>query len=148
MKLALRHTLSADAPALHRLAAACIETRLVTQFAHGGIIVGDQLLHATATGGVHRLPASVASDWTLIDLGTEHDARALELFAAVEGAGYDWVSLLAFVVAPATDRHRWYCFELCWLLMTGEPPRGRVTPERLLLLAMRMGGRLVMPAVR
>jgi hypothetical protein len=145
MKLALRHALPADAPRAARFGAAVIRTRLVSAYAHGAIVIGDTLYHSNAQRGVHAEPFVDDGGWLLVDLGTEHDARALALFALVEGAAYDWVSLLAFVVPGVTDSQRWYCFELCWLLMTGTAPRERVTAEMLILQALATGGRLLTP---
>ena len=146
MKLALRHALPADAPRAARFGAAVIRTRLVSAYAHGAIVIGDTLYHSNAQRGVHAEPFVDDGGWLLVDLGTEHDARALALFALVEGAAYDWVSLLAFVVPVVTDSQRWYCFELCWLLMTGTAPRDRVTGEALLVLTLEMRGLLLTPA--
>ena len=100
--------------------------------------------------GVHEEITPDLTGWTLIDLGEMRDARALALFNKVKGSGYDWISLTAFVVPGATDSQRWYCFELCWLLMTGTTPRERVTAEMLILQALAMGGRLLTlpPAVK
>lgn len=132
MKLALRTTAAKDATFAAHCAATAIKVRLVSQYCHGGMVIGNVLYHATAQHGV------VCTDftpehWDLIDLGNSMDADALARVLPVLGAGYDWFSLLAFVIpAEATDQQRWYCFELCWYLMTGENPTFRVTPEMLL----------------
>jgi hypothetical protein len=150
MKLALRHSLPADAARASRAGSSIIGARLVTAFAHAGIVIGPDLYHSNAAHGVHVERGSDLSGYTLIDLGEEHDARGLALFALVEGAGYDWVSLAAFIVPGVTDSQRWYCFELCWLLMTGTAPKERITAETLLVEAMSQGGVLMTapPAVR
>ena len=140
MKLALRHALPPDAGALSQIGTAIIETRLVTRYAHAGVVIGGMLYHANAAHGVHAEPAGDMAGWLLIDLGDADDARALKLFSAVVGKGYDWVSLTAFVLEGATDSQRWYCYELCWLLLTGEAPRVRVTAEDLLVLALQKLG--------
>jgi len=145
MKLALRHSLPADASLASRAGASIIGARLVTAFAHAGIVIGLDLYHSNSIKGVHVERNADLSGYLLIDLGDEHDARALILFALVEGKGYDWVSLAAFIVPGVTDSQRWYCFELCWLLMTGTAPRERVTAEMLILQALAMGGRLLTP---
>lgn len=143
MKLALRYDLAADAGAVHRASASVIEARLVTRYAHAGIVIGDTLYHSTGTGGVHAVPGADLSGYVLIDLGEQHDEVALARFALVAGAGYDFVSLTAFVVVSARDSKRWYCYELAYYLMTGLNPRERVTPETLILTALLMGGRLI-----
>jgi len=144
MMLALRHTLPPGASLVQRASAAVIEARLVTQFAHAGIVIGDTLYHSTGADGVHAERGADLTGWTLIDLGEMRDARALSLFRHVDGSGYDWVSLTSFVViTSSSDSQRWYCFELAWLLMTGTAPRERVTGEMLILLAFTLGGRLL-----
>jgi hypothetical protein len=150
MKLALRHSLPADAGRASRAGSAVIGARLVTAFSHAGIVIGSDLYHSNAAKGVHVERGADLSGYLLIDLGDEHDARALELFAAVEGKGYDWVSLAAFIVPGVTDSQRWYCFELAWLLMTSTAPKERITAETLLVEAMSQGGVLMTapPAVR
>lgn len=145
MKLALRHTLAPDAPDLHRITTKLIEARLVTRYAHAAILVGDELLESTGQGGVHRSPVGDLSGWLLIDLGEERDADVLRRFERVAGAGYDFLSLSAFVIASARDSQRWYCYELAYYLMTGRNPRERVTAETLILVAMQLGGRLATP---
>lgn len=150
MKLALRHTLPADAPRASRIGADVILARLVTQFSHGGVVIGSDLYHSNASHGVHVERSADLSGYTLVDLGSDGDARALALFAMVEGRSYDWVSLAAFIVPGVTDSQRWYCFELAWLLMTGTAPKQRITAETLLVEALSQGGVLMTapPAVR
>lgn len=145
MKLALRHTLPQSASTLHDVSAWAIEARLVSKFAHAGILIGDTLYHSNGAKGVHAEPNADLSGFLLIDLGTDHDERALMLFASIDGAGYDFFSLGAFVIPGLSDSRRYYCFELCYLLMTGRNPRERVTVETLILLAMQMGGKLLSP---
>ena len=132
MKLALRTTAATDATKLAKFTAWAIRARLVSQYCHGGVVIGNVLYHATAQHGVVCSDFTV-EHWDLIDLGNGLDADALARVLPLLGAGYDWFSLLAFVIpADATDSQRWYCFELCWYLMTGENPTFRVTPEMLL----------------
>lgn len=135
MKLALRK--GSTSPAWnHRLAAWLIRTRLMSRYSHGGIVIGDTLYHATATHGVNEEKFIGGPEWELFDFSGD-DKEALRLFAEHVGSGYDWFSLLAFALIPARDSRRWYCFELCWLLITGKNPTERVTPEDLLVLALR-----------
>lgn len=143
MKLALRYELPANAPTKAVIGAKLIEVRLVTNFSHGGVVIGSDLYHSNAAHGVHREENADLSGYMLIDLGDEHDARALALFAIVEGKGYDWFSLGAFIITNMRDSERWYCFELCYLLMTGNIPLARVTGEVLLTEAISMGGVMV-----
>lgn len=137
MKLALRKTAPTNATWLQRLACWAIKARLVSQYCHGGIVINGELFHATAAHGLHSLPAGQWSpdNWDLIELGDAHwHHSALKLFAHYQGARYDWVSLLAFVGLRVRDHDRMYCFEWCWLAMTGQVATERVTPEMLLTL--------------
>ena len=135
MKLALRK--GPTNPAWnHRLAAWLIRNRLVSRYSHGGIVIDGDLYHATATHGVNVELFTGGPEWDVFDIGG-NDAEAVKLFGERMGSGYDWFSLLAFALIPARDSRRWYCFELCYLLMTGKNPTERVTPEDLLLLALK-----------
>ena len=134
MKLALRRYPAVDATLIQRLACGAIKARLVSQFCHGGIIIGDDLYQATATHNLHTLPSGkwTPRRWDLFELGESRDSDALALFKINEGAGYDWLGLLAFQGLPYGDPEMLYCFEWCWFAMTGERPNFRVTPEMLL----------------
>lgn len=108
--------------------------RLLTDFPHAGIVVGGMLLHTNLANGLHT-QAFEPEGWLLLDIGGNH-ARVLDLYDEHEGTAYDWFSLLAFVLPwNVRDGDRMYCYEWCWLAMTGHTPRGRVTPEMLLTLA-------------
>ena len=137
MKLALRRDAPSNATPLQTLACKVIKARLVSQFSHGGIVVGDNLYHSTGSRGLHMLEAHEwnPSNWLLIELGTTQDLRVLNLFERVKGMKYDWFSLLAFAGLSARDGNRVYCFEWCWWCITGAPPSTRVTPEMLILEA-------------
>ncbi|MFA5898074.1 MAG: hypothetical protein WC829_03055 [Hyphomicrobium sp.] len=137
MKLALRTGPAVDATFMHRLASDVIKARLVTDYPHAGIVIGDLLYHASAKGGLQCVPYT-PERWELIELGDDFDADALESFEKYQGAGYDWVSLLAFAFISARDSKRFYCYEWCYLAMTGKNPTSRVTPETLLKLALDM----------
>lgn len=132
MKLALRKSPDSD-KWNHKSAAAIISARLVTRYPHAGVVIGDVLYHATASSGVHAEPFSGGDNWLLVDVGGD-DESAMALFSKEEGKGYDWFSLLAFALIPATDSKRWYCYELAYYLMTGRKPVDRVTPEDLLMV--------------
>lgn len=133
MQLALRKDAPTNATLWQRLVCWLIKARLVSQYCHGGIVIGGRMYHATSERGLHVLEARdwTPEHWVLIDLGDERNDETLALFERHKGAQYDWVSLLAFVGLPARDGERFYCFEWCWLAMTGEHPKFRVTPEML-----------------
>ena len=137
MKLALRTGPATDAKRMHVLASHIIKARIVTDYPHAGIVIGDTLYHASAKGGLQAVPYTPAN-WVLIDLGDSRNTEALALFDKHQGAGYDWISLLAFAFITARDSKRFYCYEWCYLAMTGKNPTTRVTPETLLKLALDM----------
>ena len=145
MKLALRHSLPKDASTLHDVSAWAIETRLVSKYAHAGILISETLYHSNGTKGVHAEANPDITGWILVDIGEDCDDRALKLFKKGEGFKYDFFSLGAFVIPVMSDSKRYYCFELCYLMMTGCNPRERVTCEVLILVAMHMGGLLLSP---
>ena len=131
MKVALRKGAAPDADALGRFSAEVIKVRLVTHYPHAGMVVGDTLYHATSRHGLTSQPFD-EEGWRVVECGPSRDLAAVQLFEEHKGAGYDWISLLAFVMVSASDSQRWYCYEWCWYVMTGERPKGRVTPEMLL----------------
>lgn len=140
MHLALKRTPASDATRLQRACCTAIKVRLVSQYCHGGIVIDGWLYHATAEEGLGREPFDMAKandGWDFFDLGSERDTEALFVYSVLEGTGYDWFSLLAFVLpGRISDARRLYCFEWCALAM-GLEPYGRVTPEILLATAVR-----------
>jgi hypothetical protein len=105
--------------------------RLLTKYPHGGVVVGGVLYQATARGGVHSVLFE-PDGWDLFETSAD-PLTILNRFSSVEGAKYDWLSLLTFVSAfRIIVRSRWYCYELCHYLLTGHEPVRRVTPEDLL----------------
>lgn len=137
MKLALRTGAAPDANSLGRFSAKAIKLRLVTNYPHSGIVIGNMLYHATAQHGVISEKFDPAG-WVVFDVGGD-DYRATALFGEQIGKGYDWVSLFAYVMVNASDSQRWYCYELSHYMMTGKRPGDRVTPETLLIEAKKMG---------
>ncbi len=142
MKLALRKGPPYNATIWQRIACWVIKARLVSQYCHGGIVIDGNLYHATSSHGLHVLKDGewTPENWDLIDIDTDKEL-ALHMWLRWAGAKYDWFSLLAFVGLTARDSSRMYCFEWCWLAITGEAPTFRVTPE---LLAMHaLGNRVI-----
>lgn len=130
--LALRHR---DPPGWRGLFAKGIRVRLVTAYPHGGVVAGATLFHSTLADGVHPQAAPTAADgWLLLPTAVPMDV-AMQRIGQRVGLGYDWISLLAFVLPVSV---RWsradYCFEFAWYVLTGEKPTGRVTAEQLLAL--------------
>ena len=110
-----------------------VRLRLVSRYCHGGIVIGGTLYHATFSGGLHSEPF-VPDGWELFPT-TADEADVLARFRDRQGARYDAISLLAFLLPwRVRDRFRLYCFEWQWLGETGVSPVDRVTPEDLLAL--------------
>lgn len=139
MKLALRRDASIDATTLQKIACSLVRARLVSSFCHGGIVINNNLYHATSLNGLCKVNEGEwsPSRWDLFDLGCDGDGAALDLFEKNKGMSYDWFSLLAFVGFRAVDTSRVYCFEWSYWAITGTPPMLRVTPEDLILLAQK-----------
>ncbi len=135
MFLALRREAPTNPTLSQKIVCWTIKARLVSEFCHGGIVIDGVLYHATAARGLHSMqPGEWTPDnWRLEDVGGD-DAAALDLFKKHAGAHYDYIGLLAFVGFRAGRDDWMYCFEWCYLAMTGKNPIGRVTVEKLLLL--------------
>ena len=119
------------AKAFHRLTGWVLRT----DYAHAGIVRDGVLMHSNLANGLHSEPFN-AHGWDLFAL--PEDRYHPGLFELHQGTGYDWFSLLAFVLPwRIRDRSRMYCYEWCWLAMTGNHPTRRITPEMLLALAHR-----------
>ena len=132
MKLALKYAPPKGFAkrAFHELTA----YRLVTNYPHSGIVIGDQLLHTNLSNGVHS-ETFVPIGWDLFDVPGGDDELTWGRFNSAFGMPYDIFSQLAFVIPnSASDSSRLYCYELSWFLLTGTMPRRRVTAEDLLAL--------------
>ena len=135
MKLALKT--KSDTGLLQRLFFWLTRWRLLTDYPHAGIVWGGLLMHSNLARGLHAVNFDDQAGWRLIAL--PGGDRAMDLFRVHRGTRYDWFSLLAFVLPwNVRDGNRMYCYEWCWLAMTGEIYPGRVTPEMLLELAHRL----------
>lgn len=119
----------------HEVAAWIIKTRLVTNYPHAGIVIGDRIYHATAANGVFDEPFVNKGNWVLKEYGDD-DAKAIEQYSQRKGRKYDWISLLAFAGVKVTDSSRDYCYELAYFMKTGKLAKNRVTVEMLLDLAI------------
>lgn len=152
MLLALRRGAPENATIWQRFACWVIEVRLASLYNHGGIVIDGTLYHSTAAHGPHSLPPGdwTPERWDLFDIGGD-DARALAEFELActpprgrwqrlwwrSTRGYDTFSLLAFVGLAVRVSWLHYCFELCARMHSGEKPKERVTPEVLLLAAIK-----------
>jgi len=130
---------NANAPGMAGLFSMATRARLVTNWPHAGMVVDGVLMHATLANGLHATAFTGGSGWDLIELPEQITPQVLDVFARHAGAQYDAVSLLAFLLPwRVSDSRRMYCYEWCWLAMSGQNPHWRVTPEQLLLLAHRI----------
>lgn len=132
--LALKH--AAPSGLLSKLFHGLTKARLLTMYPHAGIVKGGMLMHSNLAHGLHSEPFE-PNGWHLFPLS---DAAQIDTrFELYEGVRYDWFSLLAFVLPwRVRDKSRMYCYEWCWLAMTGEHPVERITPE-MLLVELRKG---------
>lgn len=150
MQIALRRDPASNANWLGRLFSNTIKVRLVSQYCHGGVVIGGTLYHITAAHGPHTLgPGEWSPEkWRVFDIGGD-DAQALDEWALIctpptgwRGwvwrllKGYDYFGLLAFVCVPNTVSWLDYCFEVCWR-MAGRRVMGRVTPEMLIEMGLK-----------
>jgi hypothetical protein len=131
VKLALKH--APPSGLFKRLFHWITAARLVTRYPHAGIVIDDMLYHSNLSNGLHSerfLPAG----WDLFEVA-DADGLALPRFVDLESTPYDIFGLLAFILPwNVSDSSRLYCYEWCWLAITGTQPRRRVTPEDLLAL--------------
>ena len=105
--------------------------RLVTRYPHAGVVIDDVLHQATLKDGVHFSPFE-KEGWDIYPL-TIDKSIALNRFQSVNGARYDWFSLLAFILPFRVSMGSWcYCYELSYFMITGIIPTQRITPEDLL----------------
>lgn len=133
MKLAFRKT---DGPGISGLFNRYTKWSLKTGYAHGGVLIGDQLWHTTTHGVMPEL-FEPSEAWDLFDSGTS-DKIALERCTKVLGMRYDPASLLGFKLPiRVTDVKGLYCFELQWLALTGEHPRKPISPDTVMAELLR-----------
>lgn len=119
-----------------RILSQLIKWRLVSKYSHGGIVVNDKLLHCTSKGLIEVPWEYNDTVWDIVDLCNDKDEYVIHLFNQYKGTKYDWFSLLGFILPwRITNRKAMYCFEWCLLAMS-MPITCRVTPEKLLLVAI------------
>lgn len=143
MKVAMRRTAQTDATFIEKLACKTIKARLVTQWPHAAMIIGDHLYHASGRHDLEKTKLTPAR-WDIIDVGSEFDEYALWLFNDLisKGSKYDWFELLDFTpirpfikLAHKSDKiHNYlitnvYCYQLVLWALRQERPTQRATPE-------------------
>ena len=64
----------------------------------------------------------VDEHWTVIPVAGDEE-RAIKLFEAHNGARYDWLGVMGFVLRPlAGKRRRWFCSEICAAALAIDDP--------------------------
>ena len=144
MKLALRKDAPTGASTSQKFFCWTIQTRLVSMYSHGGIVIDGDLYHITAARGWEKIQAGDWSPekWNLTDfIGDKEKVKELfrlksqppkNKFKALIWKlckGYDWFGLLAFTGPRIRVSWLDYCFEWIYLAITGNAPKGRITPE-------------------
>ena len=128
-----------NAPGLPGLFSLATRARLVTQWPHAGMVVNGVLMHSNLANGLHASTFTGGSGWDLIGLPDAIAPQVQGLFDKYKGAQYDAISQLAFVLPwRVSDGGRLYCYEWCYLAMTGQNPHWRMTPEQLLFAATQI----------
>jgi hypothetical protein len=109
---------------------------LKTDYAHGGVLIGDQLWHTT-TKGVMPETINSLEEWDLFQTDVP-DTIALERCTKVHKTKYDLASLLSFKLPiRITDSKSLYCFEFQWYVLTGEHPRKPISPDTIMAEILR-----------
>jgi hypothetical protein len=107
--------------------------RLVSQYSHSAVRVGDKVLQASPFKGVFL--SSLDSKYNDEFLWCALPAKAsdvLERFKSVEGASYDLFGLTVFILPNRKNDPRYfYCHELVSYLLD-LPKKNRYTPETIL----------------
>ncbi len=115
------------------LAAVINRERLVSQYSHSAVRVGDKVLQASPFKGVFL--SSVNDEYNKEFLWCKVDAKAedvLARFGLVEGAAYDFFGLTVFILPNRKNDPRYfYCYELVSYLLD-LPIQHRYTPETIL----------------
>lgn len=148
MKLALRKDAQTGASVSQRFFCWIIQTRLVSMYSHGGIVIDGDLYHITGAKGWQKTEAGSWSPekWDLTGFMGDKE-KVKELFRLKSQPptgkfkalvwklckGYDWFSLLAFTGPRIRVSWLDYCFEWTYLAITQKPSNGRITAEILLV---------------
>lgn len=109
---------------------------LKTDYAHGGVVIGDTLYHSTAHGfTVQKFVKS--EDWDLFCTDVP-DSIAMLRLNEYQSIHYDFLSLLSFKLPfRISDAKRLYCFELVWIALTGENPIKPISPDTIMAQLLR-----------
>jgi hypothetical protein len=131
--LALRKT---DAKGFASLFSKATRARIMTSYPHAGIVTNGTLYHITARYGMTAEKFKNSQDWDLFHVDAI-DSEVLKRYNEHKAAKYDWLSLLGFVLPWRVSVSKWlYCYEWSYLAITGNLPKERITPEKLLTFSL------------
>jgi hypothetical protein len=109
---------------------------LKTGYAHGGVVIGDQLWHTTRDGFIHE-PFTNPEEWDLFETPIS-DELATQRLTPFLGMRYDAFSLLGFKLPfRFSDSHGLNCFEIPWLALTGNNPNKPISPDTIMAELLR-----------
>lgn len=120
---------------------------LRTQWSHSAVEIRGRLYESSALKGDkyragvrdYELTEEDASHFVWFDLGNDKDDEALARYEQIRGHGYDYFSLIPFVLPiRVRDSKREYCHEATLFLMMGIEGKGYKTPEIILTHVLRM----------
>lgn len=133
MKIAFRKT---NNPGLPGLFNRYTKWSLKTGYAHGGVLIGDDLWHMTPHGLIPEKVKSLES-WDLFHTPVS-DKIALNRISAYRGIRYDGIGLIGFKLPwRFSDSKALYCFEVLWLALTGENPNKPISPDTVMAELLR-----------
>lgn len=119
---------------------------LRTQWSHSAVEIRGRLYESNALKGNkyksgvrdYELTQEEATHYEWFDLGTDKDNEGLARYELIRGHGYDYFSLIPFVLPiRVRDAKRDYCHEVTLFLMTGIEGKGYKTPEIILAHILR-----------
>jgi hypothetical protein len=127
----------------------CWRTR--GRFSHVELVADGKALCFSSSlrdGGVRAKQINLHTGrWVLVELpdaGNVMLGSAMKWFRVHAGAGYDWFSLLAFVVPlPLRDSRRWYCSEAVGMATRLWTSRRKISPNKLFTVILDRGGKLL-----
>lgn len=129
MKIAFRKTYAPTF--LGRLFNKYTGWKLKTKYFHGGVVVGDFIYQTTKNGLVCEKFTNKA-EWDIFETDVSDIVGEKRLMRFV-GIRYDVLSLIAFVFPfKFSDARALYCFEVCWLALTGNNPTEPISPDTIM----------------
>jgi hypothetical protein len=108
-----------------------IASKLMSPYSHGGIYSNGYMYEVTAESNMTKTRLHNTEGWHFFKTDVEKDELETH-YEKYKDYKYDWFSLLAFLNFDARDSKRLYCFEWCYIVLTGTEPHFKVTPEMLI----------------